>query len=100
MPELRPLFGDPTNDWAPLREIAEVIDLEHIRLANEPDTDKSSRVEGVDTPESAHMRCVAEDAIDAVFNRIKIRSVGGNVVNMELVAAGHSLTIWTAKART
>jgi hypothetical protein len=48
MPELRPLFGDPTNDWAPLREIAEVIrkalrDPEHIRLANEPDTDKSSR---------------------------------------------------------
>jgi hypothetical protein len=46
-------------------------DPEFIRLANEPDTDKSSRVEGEDTPESAHMRCVAEEAIDAVLNRIK-----------------------------
>jgi hypothetical protein len=50
-------------------------DPEFIRLANEPDTDKSSRVEGEDTPESAHMRCVAEEAINAVLDRIKIRSI-------------------------
>ena len=47
--ELQPLFGDPTNDWAALYEIADVIrkalrDPEFIRLANETDTDKSSRV--------------------------------------------------------
>jgi hypothetical protein len=51
--ELQPLFGDPTNDRAALYEIADVIrkalrDPEFIRLANEPDTDKSSRVEGED----------------------------------------------------
>jgi hypothetical protein len=78
--ELQPLFGDPTNDWAALYEIADVIrkalrDPEFVRLANEPDTDKSSRVEGEDTPESAHMRCVSEEAINAVLNRIKIRSI-------------------------
>jgi hypothetical protein len=77
MTELQPSFGDPTNDWAALYEIADVIrkairDPEFIGLANEPDTDKSSRVEGEDTPESAHMRCVAEEAINAVLNRIKI----------------------------
>jgi predicted molibdopterin-dependent oxidoreductase YjgC len=91
----QPLFGDPANDWAALYEIADVIrkalrDPEFIRLANEPDTDKSSRVEGEDTPESAHMRCVAEEAINAVLNRIKIRSIKGNVVSMDVVAAGHS----------
>jgi hypothetical protein len=66
-----------------LREIADVIhkalrDPEFIRLANEPDTDKSSRMEGEDMPESAHMRCVAEEATNAVLNRIKIRSIKGN----------------------
>jgi hypothetical protein len=43
-----------------LREIADVIhkalrDPEFIRLANEPDTDKSSRMEGEDMPESAQL---------------------------------------------
>jgi hypothetical protein len=81
--------------WAALYEIADVIrkalrDPEFIRLANEPDTDKSWRVEGEDTPESAHMRCVAEEAINAVLNRIKIKSIKGNVVSMDVVAAGHS----------
>jgi hypothetical protein len=77
---LQPIFGDPANDGAALYEIADVIrkalrDPEFMRLANEPDTDKSSRVEGEDTPESAHMRCVSEEAINAVLNRIKIRSI-------------------------
>jgi hypothetical protein len=36
------------------------------------------------------MRCVAEEAINAVLNRIKIRSIKGNVVRMDVVAAGHS----------
>jgi predicted molibdopterin-dependent oxidoreductase YjgC len=93
--ELQPLIGDLTNDWAALYEIADVIrkglrDPEFIRLANEADPDKSSRVEGEDTPESAHMRCVAQEAINAVLNRIKIRSIKGNVVSMDVVAAGHS----------
>jgi hypothetical protein len=44
----------------------------------------------VDTPESAHMRCVAEEAINAVLNRIKIRSIEGNVVSIDVVAPGHS----------
>ena len=93
--ELQPLFGDLTNDGAALYEIADVIrkalrDAVFIRLANEPDTDKSSRVEGEDMPESAHMRCVAEEAINAVLNRLKITSIEGNVVSMDVVAAGHS----------
>jgi hypothetical protein len=93
--ELQPSFGDPTNDWTALYEIVDVIrkalrDPEFIRLANEPDTDKSSRVEGEDTPESALMRCVAEETTNAVLNRIKIRSIEGDVVRMDVVAAGHS----------
>jgi hypothetical protein len=36
------------------------------------------------------MRCVAEEAINAVLNRIKIRSIKGNVVSMDVVATGHS----------
>ena len=36
------------------------------------------------------MRCVAEEAINAVLNRIKIRSIKGDVVSMDVVAAGHS----------
>jgi hypothetical protein len=51
---------------------------------------RQTRVEGEDTPENAHMRCVAEEAINAVLNRIKIRSIKGNVVSMDVVAAGHS----------
>ena len=88
------MIGDPTNDWAALYEIADVIrkalrDPAFIRLANEPDTDKSSRVEGEDTP-GAHMRCVAEAVINAVFDRLEIKCIKGNVVSMEMVAAGHS----------
>jgi hypothetical protein len=74
------LMQDSDQAAGRLREIADVIhkalrDPEFIRLANEPDTDKSSRMEGEDMPESAHMRCVAEEATNAVLNRIKIRSI-------------------------
>jgi hypothetical protein len=64
--------------------------LERRQWPHEPDTDKSSLVEGKDTPESTHMRWVAEEAINAVLNRIEIRSIKGNVVSMDVVAAGHS----------
>jgi hypothetical protein len=40
-------------------------------------------------PESAYLRCLAEEAINAVLNRIKIGSIKGNVVSTDVVAARH-----------
>jgi hypothetical protein len=36
------------------------------------------------------LTCIAEEATNAVLNRIKIRSIKGNVVSMDVVAVGHS----------
>jgi hypothetical protein len=51
------------------------------------------------------MRCVAEEASNAVFNRIEIRSIKGNVVSMEplpidLGIQTRPVALFTLKNRT
>jgi|SRR5215472_4104093 len=97
-------FHDPGDDFDPLYEIADVIrralaDVELIRLANDPDHDKSSRVQGRDTPETAHMRCVAAEAVEAVFNRLVLTSVDNDEVVLTLKAVGHADDMAIARAQ-
>jgi len=97
-------FHDPGDNFDPLYEIADVIrralaDVELIRLANDPDHDKSSRVQGRDAPETAHMRCVAAEAVEAVFNRLVLTSVDNDEVVLTLKAVGHADDMAIARAQ-
>jgi hypothetical protein len=93
MTELQLSFDDPTNDWAALDEIADVIrkalrDPEFIRLANEPDTDKAPGWKVRTRPKAP--TCGVSPRKRLTRCSTKIRSIEGNIVIMDIFAAGHS----------
>jgi hypothetical protein len=97
-------FHEPGDDFDPLYEIADVIrkaltDVELIGYANNPDDDKSSRVQGRDTPEAAYMRDVAYEVVGAVFNRLVLTSVDDDAVVLTLKTVGHADDMAIARTR-